>query len=415
MEEVSGDAFAELACRLDAHENGGDLLDVLGWRGGARPTNAVALLRFAGRLEKVLLGRLPNAPGLFFCGTQSRARGRAVGGSGCGATQGEAFAKCMGELAELIAYRSDLSNRFVFGPARASGLSVFELDWCLRMLGLGPEGLDDLAWLPGRRAYGGARVRVPADLVVSREDGQNRSNHSITNSGVGAGASDDAAIERGLCEVVERDAIALWWWGNAKARPVEFDEHARKIVEDALTGLENKRRTRFWLIELTTDLDLPVIAALASDDMGRCVVVGYGADSDREAAIGAAIREMFQMAFAQVVSLANRSRAPERALAPQDLVWIEKYEKFDVRSFPALFPGAPRPAVATQTLKSRFGEIGVSPIVVDLTDRSIGVPVWRVLAPGLQPAKGPRNTERLIREMERNGRCETDFPSVPPL
>lgn len=414
MREIEGRRFAEAATRLAANDVDHDLLGLLDWRGAARPDNADRLLRFAGRLETLLFGQLPNAPGLFLFGTQSVRPGRSIGASGCGTTPGTAFARCMGELAELTSCRRDMSDRIQKDRRGEPDLSAEELDWCGRMLGLAPDVLTNVDWVEGRRLFGDVEAHVPVDLSVLREKGQNKLG-ATTNSGVGAGTTAEAAIERGLFELIERDAIAMWWWGGSPARAIAADDGALGDIEEYLVRLRRTGDRRLWLLELTSDIGLPVIAALSSDATGDGVVTGFGADRDKGTAAKAALRELCQMEFAQKISLMKRAYTPSGALSPQDHNWIDKHERLSVGRFPALLPQASPMEVDLPNLRERLTALAVDPVAVDLTDPAVGVQVWRILAPGLQPAKETQITARLERVMARHGRSERNFPDLSPV
>ena len=98
----------------------------------------------------------------------------------------------------------------------------------------------------------------------------------------------EAAAFAALCECVERDALALWWHGGQGAPTVPtalIDERHPRLS----WWLDNRaRRTRLY--DLTTDLGVPVVAAVSADAAGRSVALGCAA-RPRVAEAGEAQRE----------------------------------------------------------------------------------------------------------------------------
>jgi len=210
------------------------------------------------------------------------------------------------------------------------------------------------------------------------------------SSGCAVGPTRPAAVLAGLLELVERDAVALWWWPRA----------ARPGVPLAVLGEAGERRARraaarqdrdVWLLDLTTDLGVPVVVALSSRADGTGVVAGFGASVDLAAAAARAVQECGQV-------LACLEFGVVGAGAPG---WAQR----SVHDEPHLLPDPTRPATAgvlgagapraedraadadadLAEVLSRVAGRGVDVLVQDLTRPEVGVPAVRVLAPGLRP------------------------------
>ncbi len=50
------------------------------------------------------------------------------------------------------------------------------------------------------------------------------------SSGCAAGVDRDSAVERGLLELIERDAAAIWWYNQLPARGLPFDVFSNEII-----------------------------------------------------------------------------------------------------------------------------------------------------------------------------------------
>src|SRR4029077_15357944 len=98
------------------------------------------------------------------------------------------------------------------------------------------------------------------------------------STGCAAGPSFDAAASRALLELVERDAASLWWIGGHRPRPLAFDDQAMTEGVRLLSSLrQDNRRRASWLLDITSDLAIPCVAAVSVDDDGRGLACGLAA------------------------------------------------------------------------------------------------------------------------------------------
>jgi ribosomal protein S12 methylthiotransferase accessory factor YcaO len=192
-----------------------------------------------------------------------------------------------------------------------------------------------------------------------------------TSTGCAAGATRIGARTSGLWECIERDALALWWHGGlaASALPLDLiDGKAPRLV----WWLERRTRTT-RLLDLTTDIGLPVVAAVSSDPDGRRVALGTAARPDLAAAAVAAVTEMVQTEFGM---------AQARAAGDPDLAEWEAFASTALQ--PQFQPSPqPRPATPPPDLPSRLAELGHQALAIDLTLERDPMPTMRVLVPGL--------------------------------
>src|SRR5690606_17039258 len=113
------------------------------------------------------------------------------------------------------------------------------------------------------------------------------------SSGLAAGDSIDEAAGRALLELVERDAVAVWWYNRLKRPPLDFERESVPW----LSGLENHLGAaghHIRVLDLTHDLGVPVAAAVSSDGSGRDLALGFGAGWTAEHAAAAALGELVQ-------------------------------------------------------------------------------------------------------------------------
>jgi len=195
------------------------------------------------------------------------------------------------------------------------------------------------------------------------------------SSGCAAGRDVRDAVRRGLAELLERDAVAAWWYGR-ELRP-EVDE---ELLPDARTYAAElaAHGRRGWFLDLTGRLGIPVVAAVATRWDGTGTTLGFGAASTLAGAAHRAAGELLQ-----VLGCLEFGDDLGVHLPPE-------WDRERVEDHPYLLPHGRTRAqggqTATEALSGwieRLSRAGVDVGYLDLTHPRVGVPVVRVVAPGL--------------------------------
>jgi ribosomal protein S12 methylthiotransferase accessory factor len=240
--------------------------------------------------------------------------------------------------------------------------------------------------------------------------------------GCAAGPTLDHAALRALEELIERDALALWWRGGRRGLAIPLESPAASRAASMIGRLRRDRsdRRRSWLLDITTENGVPVVAALscAPDGFGVCGGFAARANGLADAAV-AAVLELAQMELAYALAAAKARERGEAALNPQDRAHLRRHVGIDagraVLLHPALPPGprpptlpppaseAATPAEALSALVRRLEALGQAPLRLDLTRPEVCVPVVRMLSPGLEKESGSGMGARLRRAIAENG------------
>jgi ribosomal protein S12 methylthiotransferase accessory factor len=257
------------------------------------------------------------------------------------------------------------------------------------------------AWTEAANLSDGEPVSVPADLCFRRPaDVRDLDPPWPLSTGTGAGPDPLDATLHGLLELVERDAVALWWRGGRPARPMP-DAAGCTTISHLRDGT---MRRRTWLLDITSDVGVPVVAAASCNDDGFGLCCGFAARPTLAQAADAAVREMAQMELAHHLSETKRRTRGESCLSDLDRRHIERFMRVDVRRTKALHPIPPpgpndgRTAgdnpTALALIRRGLGMLNLPACVLDLTRAEIGVPAVRALCPGLEAGlaspPGPR-------------------------
>jgi ribosomal protein S12 methylthiotransferase accessory factor len=232
--------------------------------------------------------------------------------------------------------------------------------------------------------------------------------------GSAAGPSRDAAALRGLLELIERDAAALWWRGGQLGRSIPAQHGAGIAAEHLLLQLRHTvaARRRTWLLDITTDVGVPVVAAVSCRADGSGFAFGLAARPTLEAAVGTAIMEMCQVELADAVVATKRSERGDAVLNAQDRVHLQR-AMINADQCMLLQPIAERASHlslrATEAsdifglIAERLKMLGIETFCIDLTREFFGVSVVRVVAPGLQLEPSEIVTTRLQDAIARTG------------
>jgi ribosomal protein S12 methylthiotransferase accessory factor len=397
--------------------------------------NRVALLRATARFTRVFQLEAPESPGLVFLGAEmdpglvaSEHRGAAlVGVGGMGLTLGSAFESCAGEGVELLSQFEAGHEPLVASSAvemlqAAQGEARCFLESLLpRARFAADTPLDGL--VAAGLEHGGTLL-LPAEICLRRSPARARMTPPfLLSTGCAAGRTKADAILHGLCELIERDAAGLWWRGGMRGRPLALEDAALGEAAALLAALRRgsgSRRT--WLLDITTDLGVPAVAAVSARADGKGFACGLGARPTLAAAARGAVMELCQIELAQAVVAAKRTEGGEDRLNPRDRAHVARATLIDTDKCRLLHPqGAParRETCAAQDaerqihwLAERLAAAGIGAFVIDLTRPMFAIPVVRVIAPGLQIEPSQLESARLRRAIAATGGGEAHTGGV---
>ncbi len=82
------------------------------------------------------------------------------------------------------------------------------------------------------------------------------------SNGCAAGSSLEDAIFQGFMELVERDSISIWWFNRIQRPALDLDTMNDPFIA-ALRDQYAAMGREFWVIDVTTDLNIPAFVALS--------------------------------------------------------------------------------------------------------------------------------------------------------
>jgi ribosomal protein S12 methylthiotransferase accessory factor len=198
-------------------------------------------------------------------------------------------------------------------------------------------------------------------------------------NGHAAGNTLEEAILQAFLELVERDAVGIWWYNRINRPGIDlesFDDRYFINVRQHYAELN----WQIWVLDLTTDLQIPSAIAIARHRTKKDFYIGMGSHLDFHLAVQRAITELHQISD------------PD---GHQDALWNER----DIEIPDFLFPIPNRKAIQKahyttpnfRTIKDdiefcvdKVKSIGLDFMVINHTRPDIGLATVKVIVPGLR-------------------------------
>ncbi|MFC9929792.1 YcaO-like family protein [Streptomyces sp. NPDC127190] len=185
-------------------------------------------------------------------------------------------------------------------------------------------------WVEGRSAVDGEPVLVPAFLVYTAWPHMPHPHPEPYYSfpvigGIAAGPTADFALMSGLEEIIERDAVAVWWANAVPLPALPPTDRLRALGEGAEDTFEMR------LVRVDNEFGLPVIAAGVRSTAEGWLTYGCAARADEEEAAAKALAEAhtLQITSRVLADPATRMDTPGRPspLKPwrQDRRYLDDY------------------------------------------------------------------------------------------
>jgi len=214
------------------------------------------------------------------------------------------------------------------------------------------------------------------------------------SNGCAAGTSLEDAALQGFLELVERDAVALWWYNRVQRPAVDLDAFGDPYI-DRLREVYRGLRREVWALDLTTDFGIPVVGAFSRrlDKPAEDVLIAFGAHLDPHIALTRALTEMNQ--FLGPVAGGPDGTVNYAGADPEQKAW---WTTATVANQPYLLPDRTAPVgpgrwspLAGDDLGADLAlvqrlveERGMELLVLDQTRPDVGLPVAKVIVPGMR-------------------------------
>ncbi len=213
------------------------------------------------------------------------------------------------------------------------------------------------------------------------------------SNGCAAGNTIEESILQGFLELVERDAAAIWWYNRIQYQTVDLASANNSYIDEMIEYYKSSNRS-LYVLDITTDINIPVFVAISHDlstDSADKILYAFGAHVDVNIALERAVIELNQL-----LPIVTKK---EDEYLTSDQVFINWLDTATLKENPYLLPldGKAKniqtdyPTQCNPTVYDsvtlcidKTKKLGLETLVVDLTQPDVGLPVAKVIVPGLR-------------------------------
>ncbi|NET57934.1 MAG: TOMM precursor leader peptide-binding protein [Symploca sp. SIO2E6] len=241
-------------------------------------------------------------------------------------------------------------------------------------------------WLPTAYCYHGYPVTKPAYCWAD-------------TNGTSAGNAIEEAIFQGMMELVERDAVAIWWYNRLRMPGVDLDSFAHPYIRHLQEYFDHLERD-VWVLDVSHDLGIPVFVALSRrrNAPAEDILFGAGAHLDPQIAILRSLTEVNQSLPAVSVYDGNCTVYPP-IQTDSDRAVLSWWTTATIANQPYLLPHPHHPQKQARDYPQLWSEdilediqwcqqqierAGLELLVLDQTRPDIDLNVVKVIIPGLR-------------------------------
>jgi len=256
-----------------------------------------------------------------------------------------------------------------------------------------PEGADMdrlIPWVEGYDIANDQPIFVPAHAVFHPLPQRYLPLFRTTTNGLASGNTLEEAIFHALAEVIERDA-----WSLVEASR-DTGPAVAGIDDESLTDMQKKfadAQVEVTVRDITSDIGIPTMAAVADDVLLRdpsLLTIGIGTHTSARIAVMRALTEVAQSRLTQI----HGAREDTTLADLRKKMGYDRAKRINAYWFrdngQVAYPEIPSYDSDDFLKDIRFAIEALNKqgldrvIVVDLTREEIGVPVVRVIVPGLE-------------------------------
>ncbi|MDJ0837310.1 MAG: TOMM precursor leader peptide-binding protein [Acidobacteriota bacterium] len=212
------------------------------------------------------------------------------------------------------------------------------------------------------------------------------------SNGCAVGSCFEEAVLYGLLELVERDAVAVWWYNRLRVPELALDPADPLVIVFREALAANGRD--LWVLDITHDLGIPCFTALSACADGSSVAFGFSAHLDARKALYGALMELGQTVWSLFPREIPQGPLPHGVQPMID--WLTRVTR-DNQPYLKPDPTQPKrgldhyPDPGWTDLKDavnygveQLARAGLETLVADFTRAETGLAAARVAAPGMR-------------------------------
>ena len=295
---------------------------------------------------------------------------------------------------------------------------------------LGPDA--EIDWTPVWSLTQQRHRLLPTSMLYSMAPEQRGPAKLIADSnGCAAGNTLEEAILQGFYELAERDAFAIWWYNRLQVPAVDLSGFDDDYLASA-TDYYGRYGRDLWMLDVTSDIGIPAFVALSRRPNGETEDIIYGAGAHADPGI-AALRAICELN--QCLTWLPRPGSRDGRPMIDDPLALWWWKTARLADCPWLSPAqnvppvqrSQYPAIESEDLRedvehcrSLVEARGMEFLVLDQTRPDVGMPVVRVIVPGMRHfwerlAPGRLYDVPVVMGRRNSPLSEADLNSVPVI
>ncbi|MCY4476563.1 MAG: TOMM precursor leader peptide-binding protein [Gammaproteobacteria bacterium] len=290
----------------------------------------------------------------------------------------------------------------------------------------------EIDWTPVWSLTQQRHRHLPTSMLYSMAPEQRGPSELIADSnGCAAGNTLEEAILQGFYELAERDAFAIWWYNRMQVPAVDLSGFDDDYLASAPDYYDRYGRD-LWMLDVTSDIGIPVFVALSRRPDGETEDIIYGAGAHADPGI-AALRAICELN--QCLTWLPRPGSRDGRPMIDDPLALWWWKTARLADCPWLSPSqnAPPvqrsqyPAIESEDMRedvehcrSLVEARGMEFLVLDQTRPDVRMPVVRVIVPGMRHfwerlAPGRLYDVPVVMGRRNSPLSEADLNSVPVI
>lgn len=232
---------------------------------------------------------------------------------------------------------------------------------------------EAINWTFGWSLISNEKICLPFNFCYANTPFEDKFNNFFHNGG-SAGNCIEEAVLQGLFELIERDAVALWWYNKLDCPRVDYSSVDASLIKQ----IEQQLLPEYdvWVLDLTQDISVPVMCAIAQHKQTKSFVMGFGCHLDATISCQRALTELFQL-----IEIKDNNTSPFSfsEIAEESYLFGGK-QLSELTSFNGNSSDLKKDI---EYCLSQLEAIGVDVIVINNTRASLELASVKVIIPGL--------------------------------
>ncbi|PAJ76392.1 hypothetical protein CJF42_00390 [Pseudoalteromonas sp. NBT06-2] len=232
---------------------------------------------------------------------------------------------------------------------------------------------QSIHWLTSWSLTRQQKVYVPLACCFSNTPFNDEDYCLWHSNGCAAGNNLEEAILQALLELIERDAVAIWWYNKIQRPSFDLNRLPKQLITKVKQTLPDSMD--FWVLDVTNNSQVSAMVAVAQDRLNKGFTIGLGCHLNPVLAAQRALTELCQL---------YPNRSANKSLFDFDKIAAE----------PHLYPDEQATAIERtlvycndishniMAIVERLSHLGLETLVLDYSRNDLPVKTVRVVVPG---------------------------------